>query len=203
MYYHNPKVISGLKGLSGDIYRYAVDTIYAHKSVLNQCEFFITTDDDRVSHHIRKLLFSSYGVTSSTAYVSKDINPVSKEFNLAPIESVKSKIYVSENTILGLVLDYELDFDRVKKLMHFIIKHEIGHCIDHAKFVGKPLHEFKSYYDHPFQEFIPSYFSLKDALTNFIALNNRPEEKAANDAVGITREEIEDFITTLVGPFYS
>lgn len=48
MYYHNPKVISGLKGLSRDIYRYAVDTIYAHKSALNQCEFFIATDDDRV-----------------------------------------------------------------------------------------------------------------------------------------------------------
>ena len=202
MIFNNPKVISGLKKLSSDAYRFAAELIYTHKSKLNQCEFFIATDNDRVKHRVRKLLSSSYGVALPTAYISEDVNPISKEFNFAPIERVESKIYVSENTMLGLVLDYELDFDRVKRLLHFIIKHEVGHCIDHAKFIGKPLHEFKSYYDHSFQESIPLGFSLNESLSNFIAYNTRPEEKAANDAVGITKEDLEDFIITLISPFY-
>lgn len=202
MLYHNPKTIKTIKELIYDMTAYAQSLFDEYKSKLDCCTFMIVTDADSVSNRLRKLLFYSYAVTDSTAYVSQDADPKSAEYNKLPIIQVRSNVYISENTVLGFLCDYDFDFKRIQTLFQFVIRHEIGHCIDHARFVGKPLSEFKLYNQKIKPEITPSEYSLAAALSNYLAYHSRPQEKAANDAIGITESDIEKFVRALVGSFY-
>ena len=203
MFYHNPKIITNLKDLTLDLHAYAQSLLDENKDKLDYCEFSIATDEDNIPAKIRKLLYFSYGVTNTTACIQKDIDPKSAKYNESPIIQIQSKVYISENTILGFVVDYEFDFDRIKSLFHFVIRHEIGHCIDHARFVGKPLGKFKNYNQKTAPDRVPSEYSLQAALSNYLAYHSQPYEKAANDAIGITDKDIENFVRALVGDFYT
>lgn len=209
MFYRNPKTIANLKDLTLDLHAYAQSLLDENKDKLDYCEFSIVTDEDGTPDKIRKLLYFSYGVTDTRARIQKDVDPKaatcrdrSATYNESPIIQIQSKVYISENTILGFVVDYEFDFDRIKSLFHFVIRHEIGHCIDHARFVGKPFGDFKDYRQKISLNCVPSGYSMESELSSYLSYHNQPIEKTANDAVGITTKDIENFVRILAGDFY-
>lgn len=151
--------------------------------------------DDKVQY-VRNYTSDTRAVTLSTAYSDYDpkINP-----NDRIIKSVTSEVYISLQEIYAILIDTELDFDKALKTMEFTLRHEIGHIIVKNKFVGKAMKEWDDVDDEESIGYngmptLRKNASKQSRLKWLLQYNSLPSEKAANDAVGITEEDIiEDF----------
>lgn len=107
--------------------------------------------------------------------------------------------YMSYENLYGLILECEMDFDRVDRCLEFMMRHEMGHVIDkQLNFVGKTIGEWNLGYEKVKQEeaSMPklrknaSYASRLKWLRQYFQL---PAEKLANELVGITDEDIVEY----------
>ena len=120
--------------------------------------------------------------------------PTSKEAEKKFPLSIQSNV-----TIIDDKYKKYTDFNKALKTMEFTLRHEIGHIIVKNKFVGKPMKEWDKvdYEESIGYNGMPTLrknASKQARLEWLLQYNSLPSEKAANDAVGITEEDIiEDF----------
>lgn len=135
-------------------------------------------------------------ITSSSIYGinNPDINPDDRI-----IEYVRSIVMMSYEELYGTIIDCELDFDEAFESMKLWLRHELGHVIEKQKFIGKTMSEWNQHLaENPSSDTLMPRLdrdaSLEDTLKWFLEYHRIPVEKAADDAVGITEEDIiEDF----------
>lgn len=117
------------------------------------------------------------------------------------IYGIESNIYMSYESLYELIITCRMNIDDILKSLEFMIRHEIGHVIaDHNKFYGKSVEEWNEQNMNFYSSVkkIRKNASFKNRLEWYINYQmNIPEERAANDAVGITEQDvIDDFLRT-------
>lgn len=115
------------------------------------------------------------------------------------VGNIWAATYMSYENLYGLILECEMDFDRVNRCLKFIMRHEMGHIIDkHLNFVGKTAGEWNLGYAKVSEEeaSMPklrknaSYASRLKWLRRYFQL---PAEKLANELAGITDDDIVEY----------
>jgi len=151
--------------------------------------------DDKVQY-VRNHISDTRAVTVSIAHTDDNLNI---DPNDRIIKSVTSEVYISLQELYAILIDTELDFNKALKTMEFTLRHEIGHIIVKNKFVDKPIKEWDKvdYEESIGYNGMPTLrknASKQARLEWLLQYNSLPSEKAANDAVDITEEDIiEDF----------
>lgn len=115
------------------------------------------------------------------------------------VEDTLTEAYVSYESLYRLIIDCGLDFDKVEILLRFIMRHEMGYAITkHTRLVGKTIADWNSENDRHRLELVTlpklrknaSYNSRLNWLRQYFEL---PDEKVANDIVGITDDDIVEY----------
>lgn len=120
------------------------------------------------------------------------------------IKSLDAHIYLSKEDLLDIVISCEMNFCNALKCLKLIMLHEIGHVIDNRKYIGLTVDEFKKSAKRSKEDGKVSKLRVNASLDNLIKWslerNNLVEsERLANEAVGITDDDIINFIKTLNG----
>lgn len=119
--------------------------------------------------------------------------------NISPndriIEDIDSRVFMSWTQLYQLIIECRLDFKDVYESMKFTLRHELGHILDHRRFIGKTTKEWNEMCDEykHLQNMIPRLrrnASYQKRLEWYLMYNQQPVEKVANDLVGITEEDI-------------
>lgn len=112
------------------------------------------------------------------------------------VSGLRCGIFMSYEMLYSLLIDCELDFNNALESMKFSLRHELGHVIDHYQSdIGITVSEWNRGYEQGEKESlcIPKLrqnASYKNRLRWYRMYNELPSEKRANDAVGITNEDI-------------
>lgn len=112
-------------------------------------------------------------------------------------------VYTSYESLYGVIIDHNMDYDESLKDLMFVTRHEVGHMLLNRKYIGKSLGEWNEHrkvtsdeYNSRMKVRLRKNASYKTRLDWFIDYMDSPVEKAANEAVGITTEMcIENFNT--------
>lgn len=112
------------------------------------------------------------------------------------IEDVIVDIYISNEQLYFLLIECNLDFDKAFECMKFGIRHEVGHIINIRKsYIGAPIRIWKKSFDE-YSNHNLSLPKLRKNASNKSVIQwtlkylEIPMEKAANEAVGITKDDI-------------
>lgn len=115
------------------------------------------------------------------------------------IESIHSEVFMSYERLFELIIECELDFTDVTECLKFMMRHEMGHIIDmNKRFIGKTVNDWNEYSAQSIAEMAKVPKMRKNASPRnreqwFLMYNRLPGEKAANDAIGITEEDIRNY----------
>lgn len=121
------------------------------------------------------------------------------DYNDAVIEDINAHIYMSYEQLYQLMIECRMNLDDLMKSMKFTIRHELGHILYYRnRFIGKTIREWNEHaveqdngYKHAKK--LRKNASFESRLNWYIYYNTElPYEKAANDAVGITVQDIID-----------
>lgn len=106
------------------------------------------------------------------------------------------RAYVGYEALYRLIIECELDFDRVKACLRFVMRHEMGYAIGkHMRLVGKTIKDWDLENDRhrldrttlPKLRKNASHNSRLNWLRCYFEL---PDEKTANDIIGITDDDV-------------
>lgn len=112
------------------------------------------------------------------------------------VEFVGGGVYMSYENFYALIIDCQLNFDNVLECMRFTLRHEMGHIIDkNIQCLGKTVREWNRINDievanlkkFPKMRKNASYENRLKWYREYLQI---PQEKRANDYVGITDEDI-------------
>lgn len=112
------------------------------------------------------------------------------------VEQVGGGVYMSYEKLYSLVIDCQLNFDNVLKCMEFTLRHEMGHVIDkNVMCLGKTVGEWNRIHDIEVTELrkfpnLRKNASYENRLKWYKEYLQIPQEKRANEYVGITDEDI-------------
>lgn len=111
------------------------------------------------------------------------------------IEYIEGSVYMSYQRLFEILIDCELDFSKVLETMKFTLKHELGHIIAKQRFVGESIKYWNDQCDAENEDYknfpkLRKNASVKNRLKWLLSYNELPEERAANNAVGITKDDI-------------
>lgn len=143
-----------------------------------------TEELNAVRHDVDSLM-----VTYSEFFTNGDPNQI--------IQQVRNRIFMSFEKLYSLVLDCEMDFNRVTECLTFVLRHEFGHVLDMQRFIGQNIDivddlEKENTMDLGIRG--RKNMSLKNRLNAQIRYHEeKPAEKRANEIAGITRENIIKF----------
>lgn len=135
-----------------------------------------------------------HGVMTTCIYCLGEEGYENKED--AIVTGTLNKVYMSFQELFELVIDCHMDYDKALESMKYLIRHEIGHILSYREmFVGKRYGESQKYNDELEAEYenVPKLrknASLKSRKTYSLAYMHVTHERLANEAVGITDEDI-------------
>lgn len=110
------------------------------------------------------------------------------------IGQINSVITMKKLSLYEIILSTEMDVDKTKEILHLLIRHEIGHVIDHLRFIGKSDKEWNEYFRYMENELsllkpMRKNASLESRLRRFIEYNHTGSEETANNIAGITDDD--------------
>lgn len=114
------------------------------------------------------------------------------------VRAIGGEIYIPNEKIIMSLIDFNIDVDNCKKYYDIILLHEIGHIIYSNKiFVGNSVNFCEECLenDRLKEHTVPKLrknASLKSRIKFFRTFFELEAEKGANDAVGITIDDIID-----------
>lgn len=112
------------------------------------------------------------------------------------IKKMVGHIYMPYEQLYQLLIECDLDYDKTFECMKFTIRHEVGHIIAaNNKYVGKHPDEWNKHcndgFDYSNFPKVRKNATFENRCKWFVKYNFEiPAEKEANEAVGITPEEI-------------
>lgn len=112
------------------------------------------------------------------------------------VKSVGGGVYMSYENFYALVIDCQLNFNNVFECMKFTLRHEMGHIIDkNIQCLGKTVREWNKINDIEVANLkkIPKMrknASYENRLKWYKEYLQIPQEKRANEHVGITEDDI-------------
>lgn len=105
---------------------------------------------------------------------------------------ISSKTYVAFTNILRVSVDFNMDIDKIVEYYKMILTHELGHIVFSTNNeIGKTINDVRlanNIVRNPTG--IRRNASMKERLNWYIQHMNLPEEKEANDSVGLSMDEI-------------
>lgn len=114
------------------------------------------------------------------------------------IESLSYHVYWSYEDLYRLLIECDLDYDKTFESIKFTLRHEMGHIIDYnSRFIGKNINDWNKYVSdcEEIEQVIPKLrknASYEKRMQWYLIYNSLPCEKQANEAVGITQQDIID-----------
>ena len=119
------------------------------------------------------------------------------------VTEIAGGVFMSNESLYQMIISCKLDFDKVFECMKFSLLHELGHFIDHFdNCMNKTVEEWNSFVNTNKEDYkqmpkLRRNASYEKRLEWYLLYNNIPVERRANEAVGITEEDIiKDFKCT-------
>lgn len=112
------------------------------------------------------------------------------------VEYITALICISNSEMLEIMVDCNLDMQKIKWQLEFYIRHEFGHILNaRNRYIGMTATELCcewERYDAELSQHKPlrKNASYKAVIEHTLQYHSIPDEKAADDYVGITKEDI-------------
>lgn len=140
-----------------------------------------------------RMIHDARMVTLFTARGYNDPNiPVDDQI----VEEVSGGVFMSREKLYSLIIECELDFEKALECMKFTLRHELGHVIDVLRScIGITVREWneRASSEKGEEKLIPEMrknASKENRLKWYLQYSDLPREKKANEAIGITKDDI-------------
>lgn len=119
------------------------------------------------------------------------------------VQSLYANIYLSKEDLLDVLVSCNMNFNNTLSYLKFVLLHEIGHVIVSRKYIGLPIDEFRRRAENSKVGKV-SKLRINASLDNVInwTLEHNyliESERLANEAVGITDNDIVKFVKMVSG----
>lgn len=119
------------------------------------------------------------------------------------VQSLHAKIYLSKEDLLDVLVACNMNFNNTLSCLKLVLLHEIGHVIDNRKYIGLTIDEFRRRGENSKVGKVSKLrinASLDNVINYTLEYNNLIEsERLANEAVGITDDDIVKFVKMTSG----
>lgn len=119
------------------------------------------------------------------------------------VKALHAKIYLSKEDLLDVLVACNMNFNNTLSYLKFVLLHEIGHVIDNRKYIGLTIDEFRRRAENSKVGKVSKLrinASLDNVINYTLEYNNLIEsERLANQAVGITDNDIVKFVKMVSG----
>lgn len=197
---NNKKMMHAIDKLINDSHKFwkKLCDIYGPKYGFDRYPFTLyTTNFDKpyTDDMIRDIRYST-DYRMITVLVACGTNNIDIPLADRIVTEIGGGVFMSYEELYSLIIECELDFEKALESMKFALKHEMGHIIDaHVIRIGNNIEEWNKNIEINNEESkkvskLRKNASYENRLKWYKEYFQIPQEKRANDYVGITEDDI-------------